>query len=217
MSVITSINNNKTKLLGIATTVLGFIQAYPGLRDMMSASAFGWTMFVIGIGVSICGFLNSNPATAPGNTQNGFASHGMLRLLIAISLTATVLTGVTAVSGCTQTTRAYKQAESLPNRAYVAAEHYFAVLREARTIVNDPITPPQAKERIQAAVAAATPWIVGDPESVPRKPSLRALAAAYEAIPSAATATELQTAVDNAARLVADLLQAVRTARSPSP
>jgi hypothetical protein len=53
------INANKTKILGIATVLLGFVQAYPGLTDLLSPNAYAWTMFVIGAGVTVCGFLNS--------------------------------------------------------------------------------------------------------------------------------------------------------------
>lgn len=101
MGLLTAVNQNKTKLLGIATTVLGFIQAYPGLKNMMSETAFGWTMFVIGIGVSICGFLNSNPSTAPtnpGSDQRGFIRAAMLGLLLALSVgAASVLSGCESI------------------------------------------------------------------------------------------------------------------------
>lgn len=98
MGLLTVVNQNKTKALGIATTVLGFIQAYPGLKNMMSETAFGWTMFVIGIGVSICGFLNSNPSTAPDNSgsrQGGFVRAAMLGVLLALSVGAAAV-----LSGC---------------------------------------------------------------------------------------------------------------------
>lgn len=54
--------NHKTKILGVATAALGFIQAYPGLNGMLGETAYAWTMFAIGIGVTICGFLNSQQA-----------------------------------------------------------------------------------------------------------------------------------------------------------
>lgn len=51
--------NHKTKILGVTTVALGFIQAYPGLSDLLSPNAYAWTMMLIGLGVTICGFLNS--------------------------------------------------------------------------------------------------------------------------------------------------------------
>lgn len=60
MSVTSAVNQHKTKALGIATAVLGFVQAYPGLSDLLSAQQYAWSMFAIGIGVTICGFLNSH-------------------------------------------------------------------------------------------------------------------------------------------------------------
>lgn len=101
MGLLTAVNQNKTKVLGIATTVLGFIQAYPGLKNMMSDTAFGWTMFFIGIGVAICGFLNSNPSTAPtnpGSDQRGFIRAAMLGFLLALSVgAASVLSGCESI------------------------------------------------------------------------------------------------------------------------
>lgn len=59
------INANKTKILGLFTVALGFIQAYPGLTELLSATAYAWTMFFIGLGVTICGFLNSKQGPTP--------------------------------------------------------------------------------------------------------------------------------------------------------
>lgn len=59
--------NHKTKILGVATAVLGFVQAYPGLSDMLSPQTYAWTMFAIGVLVTACGFLNSQAAQGGGN------------------------------------------------------------------------------------------------------------------------------------------------------
>lgn len=53
------LDNNKTKILGVTTAALGFVQAYPGLQNMLSPNAYAWTMFAIGLLVTVCGCLNS--------------------------------------------------------------------------------------------------------------------------------------------------------------
>lgn len=62
-----NVMDHKTKILGLATAVLGFVQAYPGLSDMLSPETYAWTMFVIGALVTGCGFLNSQAAKAVDN------------------------------------------------------------------------------------------------------------------------------------------------------
>lgn len=54
-----NLNDHKTKILGVATVALGFIQAYPGLPELLTQTQYAWSMFVVGLGVTICGFLNS--------------------------------------------------------------------------------------------------------------------------------------------------------------
>lgn len=212
MSVLTAVNNNKTKVLGIATTVLGFIQAYPGLRDMMSPTAFGWTMFVIGIGVAICGFLNSNPNTAPpSNRQGGFM---LPRLLASLLLAASFGLVLVTASGCTGTRAAYEEADTLPDRAYVALEQYFAVLKEWKAIVTNPATPQEVTNFLKEAELKATPIFLGDDTTTPARPSIRKLASLYQATQNAQTATELQTAVNDAVRALSEFSEAVKAARS---
>lgn len=212
MSVLTALNNNKTKVLGIATTVLGFIQAYPGLRDMMSPTAFGWTMFVIGIGVAICGFLNSNPTTAPSSNRQG--GRALVDLLSALFVAAMLCGVAVSVAGCTGTRAAYSEADTLPDRAYVALEQYFAVLKEWKAIVTNPATPADVREALQAVELKTTPVFLGDPGATPPRPSIRRLASTYQATQNAQTATELQTAVDNAVRVLSEFVDAVKAARS---
>lgn len=55
--------NHKTKVLGVVTAALGFIQAYPGLTELLSPKTYAWTMFAIGLGVTVCGFLNTQRVT----------------------------------------------------------------------------------------------------------------------------------------------------------
>jgi hypothetical protein len=65
-----NVMNHKTKILGALTVLLGFIQAYPGLSDMLAPQTYAWTMLVIGALVTVCGFLNSQEQT-DANDQAG--------------------------------------------------------------------------------------------------------------------------------------------------
>jgi hypothetical protein len=65
------VNKHKTKALGIVTVALGFVQAYPGLTELLNPKAYAWTMFVIGLGVTVCGFLNSQQEIPDANDQAG--------------------------------------------------------------------------------------------------------------------------------------------------
>lgn len=57
--------NNKTKLTGAIVAVLSFVQANPSLRNLLTESAYNWTMFIIGCVVIFFGFLNSNTPPQP--------------------------------------------------------------------------------------------------------------------------------------------------------
>lgn len=54
------LDSHKTKILGSITVLLGFIQGYPGLPQLLSEHMYAWTMFVVGALTVVCGFLNSN-------------------------------------------------------------------------------------------------------------------------------------------------------------
>lgn len=145
------------------------------------------------------------------NGVRGFALPQLLgALLLAASLTV-VLVGAT---GCTGTRAAYSEADTLPDRAYVALEQYFAVLKEWKGIVTNPATPEDVREALKAAELKATPVFLGDPEATPPRPSIRKLASLYQATQNAQNATELQTAVNDAVRALTDFSDAVKAARS---
>lgn len=54
---------NKTKLLGGIIVGISFIQSYPGLRDLLSDTAYSWLMFVAGLIAVVFGFLNNPPVS----------------------------------------------------------------------------------------------------------------------------------------------------------
>lgn len=147
----------------------------------------------------------------PPKKQGGFA---LPRLLASLLLAASVGLVLVTASGCTGTRAAYQEADTLPDRAYVALEQYFAVLKEWKTIVTNPATPEDVREALKAAELKATPVFLGDDTTAPPRPSIRKLASLYQATQNAQTATELQTAVNDAVRALTDFSDAVKAARS---
>jgi len=125
-----------------------------------------------------------------------YSRAALLGVLLAVS-------GVT-VTGCTGTRAAYTAADHQPDKlAYVLAEQYASVLHEAAILKEQPTTPPEAVAAMQKADLAAQPAV----------DKLRPAADAYVAVKNAQTQAELQLAIDNAVRLIADVIAAVKQAR----
>lgn len=59
MWLLTFLNANKTKVLGLAIITVSFIQADAGLVDLLGPVAFAWTMRVCGLLALWFGFLNN--------------------------------------------------------------------------------------------------------------------------------------------------------------
>lgn len=121
-----------------------------------------------------------------------------------------------AVVGCAGTQSAYNAAKTLPDTAYVVAEHYSAVLKEAADLKASGNLPASAVRVMQQADARVKPLIIGDPTTVPATPGLKQLADSYKATQDAKTQEELQLAIDNAVVALSDLMKAVSAARRPS-
>lgn len=131
-----------------------------------------------------------------------------MRIHIAIAILA-----VTVLASCTGTKAAYQAADSLPNTAFVIAEHYSALLNEAATLKESGRVPANLLDAMRKADDAIRPLIVGDPSAVPPIVGLRDLAASYQAVRDAETEAQLQVAVDNALREIAKFINTVKLAR----
>jgi hypothetical protein len=139
--------------------------------------------------------------------QGGFASFDMLVGLVCVVAVAAI------VSGCAGTKQAYRAADSLPDQAFVVAEHYAALVKEAADLAQNPATPEPVKEQLRAADRVLKPLVIGEPSQIPPRPGLRELAAAYQATRTAQTEAELQAAVNNAVVALAGFIKAVKAAR----
>lgn len=122
------------------------------------------------------------------------------RFLIGLLLPA-----VLALAGCQHTKEAYQAAETPDEYAYVMAEHYSSLLKEAADLAEKATTPRSAVQAMQRAELKATPAVK----------RLKELRDSYLAIRSADNEAALQAAIDKAVLLVADMVRAVRSARSP--
>lgn len=139
--------------------------------------------------------------------QGGFARVGLLLLLAAI-----FGAGSLVMSGCAGTQAAYREArDNLSDTAYVTAELYAVTLREAADLRQQPGTPRQVIEALQAADRVTKPFVIGDPAR--ELPGLRELSARWESVRDAKTEAELQAAINDAIREVTKFSRAVKAAR----
>ena len=53
---------HKTKLLGIAGIIMGYMQVDPNLRLLLQDSTYAWLQSVVGVLTLICGYLNTQHA-----------------------------------------------------------------------------------------------------------------------------------------------------------
>jgi hypothetical protein len=132
--------------------------------------------------------------------QGGFVRLSILALLLAGAL------AMIALSGCMHTRDAYRSAETPDEYAYVLAEHYSVLVREAADLAARPSTPDSAVRAMQRADMVARPAVL----------QLRHLRDAYLDVRTAETEAELQEAINRAVLLIAELVRAVRGARGES-
>lgn len=150
------------------------------------------------------------PASPTGPaTQRGF-----FRPFAALFIAGTAsfaLLAASSLSGCVGTKAAYRASASVADTAYVVAEQYSAIVREAATIASSPATSQEVKDALKAADAVVKPLIVGNPAT--GAPGLRQAWQRYRDLKSAETELELQRAVDAAVVELAKLINAVKAAR----
>lgn len=211
------------QLLSAATLILGIKTDTINLDETV-AMLFGGVAAVVAVWTFITRLRKPAPnltATAAATEarlvaegkippkQGGFFRPGAA--VLAFVLAAFVALVCSSVSGCVGTQAAYKSAQSLPDTAYVVAEHYAAVVHEAADLAGLPTTPPEVKDALKAADARVKPLILGDPAR--GLPGLRQLSERYQAVKDAKTQADLQRAVDAAVLELARLITAVKAAR----
>lgn len=130
--------------------------------------------------------------------EGGFARPLLLALLLAVAALVAIM-----LPGCAGTQTAYRAAETPDEYAYMLAEHYAALVRQAADLRERSTTPPEAIEAMRRAELAARPLVA----------PLRPLRDACLAARTAETELELQRAIDAAVLAIADLVRQVQAAQ----
>jgi hypothetical protein len=119
-----------------------------------------------------------------------------------LAFVAVALGGLAMLAGCAGTRAAYKAADSLEDRAYVATEHYSAIVKQAADLKEHGVLKGSALAQVQEVDTALGPIIK----------SLGPLVQNYKAVKSAETEVALQKALDEAVLALADLIRLVKAA-----
>lgn len=144
--------------------------------------------------------------------QGGHAVLDFLKAVVCIGLLFVAVGAPIAMQGCAGTKQAYSEARgNLYDTAYVVAEHYAALVKEAADLREQPGTPQSAIAAMQATDRIVKPIILGDPAR--DLPGLQSLADTYQAVRDAKTEADLQEAINRAVRELSNFSKAVKAAR----
>jgi hypothetical protein len=102
--------------------------------------------------------------------------------------------------GCAGTRAAYQAADTLEDTAYVVAEHYAALVKEAADLRESGTLAGSALARVQSAEARARPVIL----------RLQSVTATYESVRNATNEEALAEAVGAAASVISDFINALK-------
>lgn len=127
---------------------------------------------------------------------------GIIRGLMLAAMVSFMAPIVLTVSACSGVQAAYRAAESPDEYAFVLAEHYASLVKQAADLKGRPTTPREAVEKMQQAELMARPFVE----------KLRPLRDAYVAGSTAESEAELQAAINEAVTAIADLIRAVQSA-----
>lgn len=201
--------SNTLRALGVAALMQ--VLAVAGLADQFDADTVG--KYVDG-GLDLIAFLatvyaawaRARQPTPPvtdiavartverANKQGGRATLGILLLLSSLVL---------VLGGCAGLRSAWQAADTADEQAYVLAEQYASLVKEAADLAQKPTTPRMAITAMQEADRKAKPVVL----------NMKRLRDAYVAIDSAENEEALQKAVNDAVLLINDMVRAVKVAR----
>lgn len=117
------------------------------------------------------------------------------------------------LTGCAGTREAYDAASTPQQKAYVLAEHYSALVKQAADMKDSGALTGDALAKVQAADRRAKPFVIGDPDAVPPKAGIRQLADAYEKVSSAENHIALEAAITHATLAINDFITNLKEAR----
>jgi hypothetical protein len=149
--------------------------------------------------IAVLGHYNNSRLESVGDSgtkQGGFVRPMMLAILLGLS----TMVLVAPLSGCTQTARAIRNADTPADYALVFMQGYDAALKTTNALKASGALSGSNLERIRALELVAYPLIRPIP----------ALLEAYERTQSASDALALQKAVDDAVLAAAEFVRAVQ-------
>jgi hypothetical protein len=124
----------------------------------------------------------------------------MSRIIGVLAVAALAMSSL-ATTGCAGTRHAYDAAATLEDRAYVATEHYAAVVKQAADLKDLGVLKGSALAKAQEIETVARPVVL----------SLGPLVANYTAARTAETEVALQRALDEAIVAIANLVRVVKS------
>lgn len=129
-----------------------------------------------------------------------------MKLVLALVLCA-------ALIGCAGTRTAYDAASTPQQKAYVLAEHYSALVKQAADLKDSGALTGDALAKVQAADRRAKPFVIGDPAADPPQAGIRQLADAFEQVSSAENHIALEAAITHATLSINDFITNLKEAR----
>jgi hypothetical protein len=164
MNVLTE---HPTKIVGMLTAGLGFVQAYPGLPDLLGERTYAWVMFVVGLLVVMLGFWNTHRANQAPPSPPPVGSHWLaglfaFKIALLVSVISVLLAGCATTAPLKPTRTACAQGETFEIKRCVKtiAEEYEIYQKRALALVQEPGVTEEVKERVRKVEAELTPPMV---------------------------------------------------------
>lgn len=147
------LNANKTKLIGVVLVALSYVQTNPALKDLVSDKTYAWTMLIVGLLVIVFGFLNNPPAPPSASTkEGGFARTSALGVLAGLAMLTVMVLG----AGCASL-NPVKAASTSEQKAYALYGSFVIFEEQAAKLYQSPTASARVKAALKAADAAAKP------------------------------------------------------------
>lgn len=151
MSVNSFLSNNKTKVVGSIILIVNFIQGYPGMKERMSEDFYFWFMFVMGLAVLVCGFLNTAQAKEEAKNELRDEQGGYAQIVFLVF----ILGFASLLYACANSP--VSKAETFEQKAYALYGTYVIYQGRAAQLHQDSAVPQGAKAALSRADAIAYP------------------------------------------------------------
>lgn len=193
-AVLSYLWERRTTVLGYVVTVLGVLAT----SNKFDSSTVEWFVLTIGIITALLGHGNNVILKRQelSSKQSGFARPLMLAFLLAVSVSIIVL----PLSGCTNMTRAVRNADTPADYALIFLAGYDSALKTANQYRQEGRLTAEDLDHLRNLESKAYPFV----QPIPK------LQRAYEESLTATDAETLQRAVDDAILAAAEFIRAVQ-------